>query len=303
MKKINNHFPSIMLYSGLCLLLFVSTCVNRLMAQDTTATAKAKIEPVKNTFGDIMLIDNPTVMVPRKNTFEFAIQHRFGIVNNGYKDFYGLFAPANMRLGFYYVPANNLMVGFGLCKERMIWDGDVSYAIMRQSKKGSWPVSITYYGNVAVDSRDKENFVSTADRFSYFNQLMVARKITEKFSAQASVSLSYFNNVEGYYDAEGNISPKMHNEHLAMSFLGRYKLTETLAVIVDYDQPLTQHPMNNPHPNIAFGLDIGTSSHSFQIFAGNFSYITPQVNNMYNQIDYTKGQFLIGFNITRNWNF
>lgn len=30
--------------------------------------------------------------------------HRFGSVKNGYKDFFGLFAPSNIRLGFSYVP-------------------------------------------------------------------------------------------------------------------------------------------------------------------------------------------------------
>jgi hypothetical protein len=74
-------------------------------------------------------------------------------------------------------------------------------------------------------------------------------------------------------------------------------------LIANYDQPLTQHPMNNPNPNLSLGLDFKTSGHEFQLFAGNYGFILPQNNNMYNQNDYTKGQFLIGFNISRLWNF
>ena len=76
-----------------------------------------------------------------------------------------------------------------------------------------------------------------------------------------------------------------------------------MALMVNYDQPLTQHPMDNPHPNISLGLDFKTSGHEFQLFAGNYGSILPQNNSLYNQNDFTKGQFLIGFNISRLWNF
>ena len=84
---------------------------------------------------------------------------------------------------------------------------------------------------------------------------------------------------------------------------GRYKISERTAIIANYDQPLSEHLTNNPHPNLSFGIELSTSSHAFQIFAGNYYGIVPQSNNVYNQNDYRDGQFLIGFNITRLWNF
>jgi hypothetical protein len=96
---------------------------------------------------------------------------------------------------------------------------------------------------------------------------------------------------------------KQEHAHFAIAFSGRYKLTESMSLIANYDQPLTQHPLDNPHPNLSIGLDMKTSGHDFQIFLGNYGYILPQNNNLYNQNDYTKGQFLIGFNISRLWNF
>jgi hypothetical protein len=95
----------------------------------------------------------------------------------------------------------------------------------------------------------------------------------------------------------------LNNAHMALSFSGRYKLSGSMSLMANYDQPLTQHPMNNPHPNISFGIDMKTSGHEFQVFAGNYGFILPQNNNLYNQNDYTRGQFLIGFNISRLWNF
>ena len=76
-----------------------------------------------------------------------------------------------------------------------------------------------------------------------------------------------------------------------------------MAVLVNYDQPITKHPSGNPHPNISFGLELSTSAHAFQFFVGNYYFLSPQQNNMYNRYDYTEGQFLIGFNITRLWNY
>lgn len=303
MKKLNIHFLPVFRCACLCFALW-STCASGVMAQDSLAIpAKPKPKLAKNTFGGTWIIDNQTVMVDTKKTFEFDIQHRFGIVNNGYSDLYGLFAPANIRLGFIYTPVNNLSVGIGICKERMQVDGSLKYALIKQSAVGGWPVSISVLGDAAVDTRDKSNFVTFVDRISYFSQLMIARKVTTKFSVQVAPSLTYFNNVEGYINSEGGISPKMNNSHFAIAFMGRYRLTQSFAVIADYDQPLTQHPTNNPHPNVSFGIDIGTISHTFQIFATNYSSILPESNNVFNQNDFTKGQWLIGFNISRNWYF
>ncbi|MEQ1624483.1 MAG: DUF5777 family beta-barrel protein, partial [Sediminibacterium sp.] len=99
------------------------------------------------------------------------------------------------------------------------------------------------------------------------------------------------------------IQPTMKNDHLSFSLSGRYKISPKTAIIVNYDQPLTQHPTNNPRPNISFGLDMNSSGHGFQVFAGNYGYSLPQYNHMFNQNDFQAGQFVIGFNITRLWNF
>jgi len=76
-----------------------------LFAQDSTRPEKPvvkKPKPVKNTFNSVWLIDDQTVMVPVKGTFEMDIQHRFGTVQNGYKDLWGVYGSSDIRLGFAY---------------------------------------------------------------------------------------------------------------------------------------------------------------------------------------------------------
>jgi hypothetical protein len=272
-------------------------------ATEATAPKKQAKKPVKNTFEGIWIIDNQTVMVPVKKTFEMDIMHRFGTVEKGYKDFFGLFASSNVRLGFSYVPINKLLIGVSITKANMTWEGSAKYAIIEQTKGKGYPVSVTFYANAAVDTRDKENFRYFSDRLMYFNQLIIARKFSDRLSLQVAPSVSHINVTDGYFSSPGKVAGIMKHDHFAVAFSGRYKIRPSMSVLFNYDQPVTRHATNNPHPNISFGFEVSTGGHAFQFFAGNYYFMTPSRNNYFNQNDYRDGQFLVGFNITRLWNY
>ena len=206
----------------------------KLSAQDSTELPVVnKVKPVKNTFESVLLMDNQTVMVPVKGTFEWDFQHRFGTVKNGSKDLWGVYGPANIRMGLNYAPIKKLYVGAGLTKERMQIDVNAKYAIFLQTPD-KMPVSVTYFGNAAMDTRGDANYKNTVDRFSYFTQLIIGRKVNDKFSVQVAPNFSWFNNVEGYVDSKGEVQAKMHNEHFAVSLAGRYKISEKSAIIAGW---------------------------------------------------------------------
>jgi hypothetical protein len=271
-----------------------------LQAQEEEAANEKDKRPVKNMFESIWLIDNQTVIVPIQGTFEWDFHHRFGTLANGYDDFYGIFAPSNIRMGLNYVPVENLMLGFGFTKERMMWDFMAKYSILRQGRSGGSPVSLTYLGVAGVDTREKKNtdYLEATDRWSYFNQLMVARKLNERISMQLAGNFNYFNYADHEYDAEGALVGRMKNTQLGMSILMRVKMNEVMSVISSYDFPFTNHDINDPEPSFGFGLEMVSSSHAFQIFVGNYKGIVPQINNVKN----LNSDFLIGFNMTRLWN-
>src|ERR1700693_2123658 len=220
-----------------------------LYAQDSSAVteepvAKAKVKPVKNTFQSVWIIDDQTVMVPIKGTFEMDIQHRFGTVQNGIKDLYGIYASANMRIGFSYSPIKNLNLGFGLTKQyNMLMDGSAKYSILKQTR-GKYPVSVTYYGNVAYKTNadhDHSLFTYNSQRLSFFNELIVARKITDKLSVQVAASISHQNSVPGYFarkDTAIYVFKEEKFDLIAASVSARYKLTAVTSLIIDYDQLL-----------------------------------------------------------------
>lgn len=280
---------------------FAIMSISTLVAQEDNPPDR----PVRNMFESIWVIDNQTVVVPFKGTFEFDIQHRFGTWDKGYDDFWGFFAPSNFRLGFNYVPVNNLQVGFGFSKDNLLWDFHAKYAILTQSRSGAKPLSITYLVDAAVDTRDMEKTIYNkgGDRLSYFHQLMFARKFNDKLSLQVAGNLTHFNFVNASLDDTNNAIAERENNHFSISTLGRFKIGDATAFIANVDIPITDHNVNNPEANISFGLEFTTSAHAFQIFIGNYRSLVPQYNHVYNNNSFGDNNILIGFNMTRLWSF
>jgi len=189
----------------------------------------------------------------------------------------------------------------------------VDLRFSKQTQDGKTPVSVTYYGDISFDTKKEGDYPHFSNRMMFFNQIILARKINDKFSVQVAPSLTHVNSVQGFYpgdttaDGKSVLKKEMHHDHFAIAFSGKLKLSNTLNLLLNYDQPITKHRVNNPAPNLSAGLEINTSSHTFQVIVGNYRYITPSRNNYYNTNDPTGyrglSSFLIGFNLTRLWNF
>jgi len=267
-------------------------------AQDEQEETKKLARPA---FESAILLDNQTVVVPIKNTLEWDMQHRFSPVGNGIEDLFGIYGPgANIRLGFSYTLIDNLGIGFGYTKTngKLLLDGNVKYAILKQTRDWSMPVSVTYFGNFALDTRSDDNdelFAEYAHRMSFFHEVIIASRITPKISLQIAPSFSHFNAV----------SDSLENDIIALSFAGRYKFSPQSSVIFEYTQQLTDHDKStfDLQPGISIGMEVATSSHAFQFFVSTFSGIVYQENIVFNQNKFDSDGILIGFNITRLWNF
>ena len=263
--------------------------------EDSTVVKEALERPA---FESATLIDNPTNVLFDKNTLEVQMQHRFGLINetNTLAGIYG--DGANIRIALSYAIHERLTIGYGTTKNNRLQDFNWKVALLRQTKSNSMPVSVSYYGNFTIDARPESTFNLVQDRYSFFNQVIIAKKFNPNISLQIAPSVSHFNAVE----------PGMKNDMFAIAFGGRVKISPQTAIIFDYSQPLTQFDLKNPNPGISFGTEFSTSAHAFQIFLTNYSGIVPQQNYMKNHNDFFKkkvftGDFMIGFNITRNYNF
>jgi hypothetical protein len=277
----------------LTFLLFISP----LYAQEETA-AQEKSKPVRFTFGTATLIDNPTIATPYKGGLELQIQHRFSLIEN-IENLFGIYGSANTRMGLNYGITDRLMIGAGTTKDYKLQDIQWKYLILQQTEDNSMPVSLSYYGNMVADLRSEDNFgpaesFKEIHRLSYFTQLIVARKFSEKISVQVAPTFAYFNSVPIYSDSTG-----YKNMNFGLHAGARANLFGSHSLMLEYDQLLTKQDLDEqPKPNLSLGWEISTATHCFQVFVTNYSNIIGQYNLLYNQNDFTKGEYLFGFNIT-----
>ena len=306
-------------YILIIILFFLVTAISFAQdaAGDSTAVVKVKDKPVRSPFESGYLIDDQTTVIQNVHTLEAVIQHKFGTIQNGRTDLWGIFAPgASIRLGLDYVLAKNFQVGFGITNQNMTTDINAKWTIMQQTRKNTFPLAVAIYGNMAIDGRNISAFESgnvqqahnlpnvnlfgQSDRLSYFSELIIGRKFNDMFSLQAGVSFTHFNAIGLPFD----------HDKIGLHFNGRIKVTPQGSLIFNFDTPLRIKEIseqttwtNPPKQNLSFGYEVSTSTHTFQIFMSTSNTLMAQYRMMSNQNDLTKQQFQIGFNITRLWGF
>ncbi len=283
------------------ILILMVGCLH-LQAQDE---AEPKDKPVRFSFASGHLIDNQTSKVAVKNTLEWVIQHRFGTMGDGISNVYGFYAPgANIRNGFSYTILDNLQVGYGLTLKNMYSDFNIKYVILQQTRKNTIPLFVTLYANMAIDGRKDEVFGTEykfSNRFSYFSQLIVGRKVSNWLSVQANASFTHFNSV----------ADDMNHDVVGVGFNGRINISPQSSVLFQYDIPLKiqsiseQREFDAAKPNFGLGFEVSTGSHAFQIYVTSSNSILPQDAYLYNGFDWTNGfsDLMFGFTINRLWSF
>jgi hypothetical protein len=283
------------LKSLMYLLILLGTMNIQLFAQQDT-TVKTDNRPVKSPFQTNILIDNQTVVSPYKGSLNMIINHRFGSMENGITDLFGIYGGANTRLGLEYGITDRIMIGVGTTQNYKLQDLEWKLAILQQTRSNSMPISLSYYGNMVIQGTEQDDFGTRENyryihRFSYFTELIVSRKFSNIFSFQLAPEMAYYNGV----------ADSLNNIILGVSLGGRAKIWGDKSIIVEYDQPLTKHDAFDPKPNLAVGFEIGTATHAFQIFVSNYQNIVYQKNLAYtksNNPDHFFNKFQIGFNIT-----
>lgn len=264
--------------------------------KDTLAAVKedsiapvVEVEYERAAFESTSLIENQTDRVYSKGTIEMIMNHRFGLVT-GTNDLIGIWAPSNIRLAVNYSITDRITVGYGTTKDYRLQDFCLKGAILKQTVNGKMPVSITYYGNWTINAMPKENFYHTSDRWSFFNQIIIAKRLNKMFSFQIAPSYSHYNVVDA----------PMYNDLFAIQFGGRAKVTSTMSILLDVNQPITSQEIA-PKSGFSVGTEFSTVGHTFQIFVTNYRGIINQQSNMFNQNEFFEGDFVIGFNISRTW--
>ncbi|MEO7310610.1 MAG: DUF5777 family beta-barrel protein [Chitinophagaceae bacterium] len=274
-------------------------------AQDTkdifkTATAEAdsadkqKTELVFATFKGTRLMNGHTVETIKKGLLDFRISHRFGLVNKGGYEFFGL-DNATERLGLDYGLSNRLNIGIGRSTYLKQMDGFIKYKLVQQATgKKAVPVTITLLAAIIRRTLHNTNPLkplTANDKTSYALQAIIARKFNDKTSVEITPSLVHFNTVPLATDA---------NDRFSLGFGMRHKVSKRISLNAEYYAQFQK--FDGYYNSLALGVDIETGGHVFQLHFTNSTGMTEPTFIHQTEGRWNKGDIHFGFNISRIFN-
>jgi uncharacterized beta barrel domain-containing protein DUF5777 len=254
-------------------------------------------EYITSTFKGSRLVNGQSVETRHKRELEFIFAHRFGAINGGIYELFGL-DEAYVRIGLEYGITDRISVGIGRNSVDKTIDSYLRYKIVRQKVGGGMPVTITAFGNAAVKTSPKKEDagydITMQDRMSYTAQLLIARKFTPAISVQLMPSLVHKNTVDPAIE---------ENDQFALGIGGRVKVSKSVSLTSEYYYRFDV-PENNPYYNsLGFGIDIETGGHVFQLVLTNTRGLTERAFITETTGDFFDGDIHLGFNVTRTFQF
>lgn len=234
-----------------------------------------------------------TVEALDKNTLHFAIMHTFGPVNGGIRNLYGLDNGANIQFSFEYALDDRFSLGASRSGRDKFYNLYGRYHLLEQTESGKMPFSLSLMAAAGVNTVDygylQEDAPDFAERSSFAAQLMLARKVSDKFSLQLSPLLAYFNRPLQAYSIEGD-----QQLYLALGFSGKYKVTPMSSLTLQWIPNLN----NGLRNNVGIGIDVEAGGHVFQMYfvtspALSEQYLLAGGNGVPGE------EFRLGFNVNR----
>ncbi|HVU98272.1 MAG TPA: DUF5777 family beta-barrel protein [Puia sp.] len=286
----------------LCILL-LTVAASHLQAQDTTllnmlndslAVHKGKTY-VTGTFKAEHIINAQTVESPANGNLNFVIQHRFGQLNSGAYNFFGL-DNATLRLGLDYGLTDDLSIGVGRSSYLKTFDGYFKYKILKQTEGPQMPFTVDILGTITNYTQKDETkpYLDANYRTAYSAELLIARKFSRALSLQVTPTYLHYNLVPTVADK---------NDLFALGLGGRMKITKRMSVNAEYDiVPKNQVVSTTVHNSFSLGWDIETGGHVFQLVFSNSQSLVPTQYLTQTAGTWGKGDIFFGFNISRNFN-
>jgi len=248
---------------------------------------------VSATFKGTRLLNGHSVETRKKETFEFLISHRFGRINSGTYDLFGL-DQSNIRFGFEYALSDNFTVALGRNSFEKTFDGYLKYRLLQQKKgEESFPFSVTLFGSATektLKDYAPENKPTFANRLTYTSQLLIARKFNSNFSFQFSPTYIHFNTVKKSIDS---------NDIFALGFGGRMKVSNRISINGEYYYTINPFESLTTKNSLGLGIDIETGGHVFQLIFTNSRSMIEKGFITETTGDFFKGDIHFGFNVSR----
>lgn len=278
---------------------FILLLVNCLVAkaQDDLLSLLGDDEPITEyataAFKTNRVINLHSIENTAGGVLDVKISHRFGFVNGGFQELFGL-DNATIRIGADYGITDRVTVGFGRSSYEKTYDGFLKCKFLRQSSGAKkMPITAAFLASTAIKTTpwadpDRENYFTS--RLYYSFQLILGRKFSEGFSLQLSPTLVHRNLVRTKSES---------NDVLALGAAVRQKLNKRIAINAEYVYVLPGQLADGYRNSLSIGFDIETGGHVFQL---HFTNSTSMIEKGYigeTVGDWTNGGVHFGFNVSR----
>jgi len=261
--------------------------------------AKPETTYATATFKSTRIVDGHSVERMKKNQLEFRVSHRFGQLNEGSYNLWGL-DQGTIHLALEYGLTDWLEVGIGRSTYEKTFDGFGKVSILRQSSgEKNMPIHLSYLLSTEVIS-SKANPNMTNDfysRMTFVQQILIARKLNESLSVQLTPTFIHRNLVPSEIDK---------NDLFACGIGGRYKLSKRIALNVEYYyvyRPNANSESTKYYNPLSVGIDIETGGHVFQIMLTNAQAMREGGFIGKTTGSWTDAGIHLGFNISRVFSF
>ncbi len=279
------------LLSLLTLGIFAQDDLMSMINQDTSKATNYTTATFKST----RVLNGHSIERMPEGQLDVRISHRFGTLNSGGYNFWGLDI-SNIHLSLEYGIFNWVMIGIGRSEFEKTYDGFAKFSILRQSTGAiEMPVSVSAVTSIAMRTlkfpdQTRTNYFTS--RLAYVTQILVARKISEGFSVQLTPTYLHRNLVATELDP---------NDILALGAGARLKLSKRISFNGEYyyiANPKTYLSQQIYNP-LSLGFDIETGGHVFQLFLTNSLGMTEKQFIGATTGRWRKGDIHFGFNISR----
>lgn len=249
------------------------------------------------TFKGTRLANGHSIETKNAGSLEFIFAHRFGAINGGWYEMYGL-DEALVRLGLDYGITDWLSFSIGRNSFDKTMDSYVKMKALRQSTGAkSFPFSATVLLGGAYKFSPRENDdvspeFENIDRLSYTGQILIARKFSSNLSLQLMPTIVHKNAV---------VESIEENDQVALGIGGRIKLTKSVAITTEYYYNFSEKDDSPYYNPLAFGIDIETGGHVFQLVLTNAVGLTERAFITETRDDFFDGDIHFGFNVTRTF--
>jgi hypothetical protein len=263
----------------------------KLQDEQDKKNAKEKTYLTTSTFKTTRLINGQSIENTGRGILDLKISHRFGMVNTGAYNFFGL-DQATMRIGLDYGITSRLEAGIGRSTYNKEFDGFYKFRILRQSTgKASVPLSISATSTAVWRSlKDPATTypINYSDHFSFANQLIFARKFNDYFSLQLVPTMVHYNIVP---------TRAFPNDIYSLGVGFRQRLSKRVNLTGEYYYQFKQ--LGGYYNSLSLGFDIETGGHVFQLHFTNSTGINESSFITQTQGLWGRGDIHFGFNISR----